>query len=238
MPQKALKSVASKHHLTAEQVRQILQLLEADYSIPYIMRYHKELAANLEADGFYELIEEKNRLEKLDSRRRKILKKLRERDVLTEELQQKIEQAASIRELIDYYVPYRPRKRSRSRLALAQGLEPLAGKLLAQEEFMPDLRVEAEPYIDPEEGLEDVEDVLEGVFYIVADWVAEEKSHRDRQRQVLRQQGQIVVQRARRSLPGRLVREFKPYFDFRQQVGKLHPYHMLVILRGERMKAL
>ncbi|MFO7956415.1 MAG: Tex-like N-terminal domain-containing protein [Candidatus Brocadiia bacterium] len=238
MPEKALKSVASKFHLTVDQVRRILELLDEGYSIPYIMRYHKELAANLEADNFYELIEERARLEKLESRRRKILKKLAERDVLTEELEQKIEQAATVRELIDYYVPYRPRKRSRSRLALSQGLGPLATEVLSQEEFIADMAAAAEPYVDPEHELEDVEDVLEGVFYIVADWVAEEKTHRDRQREVLREEGEIVARRARRSLPGRLVREFRQYFDYRQPVSKLHPYHMLVILRGKRMKAL
>ncbi|MFO8008621.1 MAG: Tex-like N-terminal domain-containing protein [Candidatus Brocadiia bacterium] len=238
MPEKALKSVASKFHLTVDQAQRILELLDAGYSIPYIMRYHKELAANLEPASFYELMEERTRLEKLDSRRRKILKKLEEREVLTEELEERIQQAEDMRELIDYYVPYRPRKRSRSRLALSQGLRPLATELLNQEEFVADLSPAAEPFLDPEEGLERVEDVLEGVFYIIADWIAEEKSHRDRQREVLREEADLVVRRARRSLPGRLMREFKQYFDYRQPVKSLHPYHMLVILRGKREKVL
>ncbi len=238
MPEKALKSVASKFHLTVDQAQRILELLDAGYSIPYILRYHKELAANLEPSSFYELMEERSRLEKLASRRRKILKKLRERDVLTDDLEERIQQAEDMQELIDYYVPYRPRKRSRSRLALSQGLRPLATEVLNQEEFIPDLAVAAEPFLNPEEGLERVEDVLEGVFHIIADWIAEEKSHRDGQREVLRQEADLVVWRARRSLPGRLVREFKQYFDYRQPVKDLHPYHMLVILRGKREKAL
>ncbi len=238
MPEKALKSVASKFHLTVDQVRRILELLDEGYSIPYILRYHKELAAGLEPDNFYELIEERARLEMLENRRSKILQKLAERDVLTDELQQKIEQAGTIRELIDHYVPYRPRKRSRSRLALAQGLGVLATEVLSQEEFIADMAAAAEPYLNPEEGVKDVEDVLEGVFYIVADWVAEEKTHRDRQRQVLREEGELVARRAHRSLPGRLVREFRQYFDYRQPVSDLHPYHMLVIARGKRLKAL
>jgi uncharacterized protein len=238
MPERALKSVAAKYHLTVEQAKQILDLLDDGYSIPYVMRYHKELAAGLEPEGFYELIEERRRLEKLDSRRRKILKKLEEREILTDELRQTIENAQDMRELIDHYVPYRPRKRSRSRQALAQGVQPLATRILAQEEFISDVAAAAEPYVNPEVGLNAVPDVLEGVFHIVSDWVAEEKTHRDRQRQVFRQEADIVVGRSGRSLPGRLVREFKSYFDFRQKASKLHPYHMLVILRGKRMKAL
>ncbi len=238
MPDKALKNVASKYHLTVDQVRRILELLDEGYSIPYIRRYHKELAANLDGEDFYELVEEKKRLDKLESRRRKVLKKLQERDVLTDELRANIELASDIRELIDYYVPYRPRKRSRSRLALSRGLRPLAEQVLSQTDFIPDMAAAAGPYVNPEEGLEDVEDVLEGVFYIVSDWVAEEKSHRDRQREVLRQKGELVCTSVNRSLPGRLVREFKQYFSFRRPLSELHPYHVLVIRRGKRLKAL
>ncbi len=238
MPEKALKNVASQYHLTVEQVTEIIRLLESDYSIPYIMRYHKELAATLEPADFYELLDEKRRLEKLDARRRKILKKLQERDILNDALEEKINQARDVRELIDYYVPYRPRKRSQSRQALAQGLEPLAREVLTQERFLSDMSAAAEPLIDPEKGVETVEAALEGVFHIVCDWVAEEKSHRDRQRKVMRDEGEIVVSRASRSIAGRLAREFRGYFEFRQKLSKLHPYHMLTIMRGKRLKAL
>jgi len=238
MPEKALKEVAAKYHLNTDQAAEILRLLDSGFSIPYVMRYHKELAAGLEPDSFYELIEENRRLDKLDTRRRKIIKKLKQREVLNDELEQKMEQARDMRELIDYYVPFRPRKRSRSRQALAQGLEPLARAVFSQEELIADMAAAAEPYVEAEKGLAGVEDVLDGVFHIVSDWVAEEKSHRDRQRQVFRDAADIVVKRAARSLPGRLVREFRSYFDFRQKADRLHPYHMLTILRGKRLKAL
>jgi len=238
MPARALKEVAARYHLSAEQAAEVLRLLDAGYSIPYVMRYHKDLAAGLQADHFYELIEEKRRLDKLESRRRKIIKRLKQRGLMTDELEQKMNQARDMRELIDYYVPFRPRKRSRSRQALSQGLEELASAVLAQEEFIPDMAVAAEPYVDCEKDLPDVNSVLEGVFFIVSDWVAEEKAHRDRQREVFRAGALISVTRAARSLPGRLVREFKQYFDFQEPAVKLHPYHMLTILRGKRLKVL
>jgi uncharacterized protein len=238
MPEKALKSVAAKFHLTAEQAAEILRLLDSGFSIPYVMRFHKDLAAGLPPEGFYALIEEQRRLEKLDSRRRKIVKKLKDRGILTDDLEDRIERARDMRELIDYYVPFRPRKRSRSRQAISQGLEPLARQILSQEEFVPDMGVAAEPYVEAQKGLDTVEAALEGVFHIVSDWVAEEKAHRDRQRSVFRREADIVVSRAGRSLPSRLAREFKMYFDYRRKAAKIHPYHMLAILRGKRLKAL
>ncbi len=238
MPDKSLKTVAAKYRLTADQVAKILELLDAGCSIPYISRYHKELAGSLPSESFHELVEERKRLEKLGARRRKILKKLTEREILTEDLEAKINRANDMRELVDYYVPFRPRKRSRSRQALAQGLGALATEVLSQDEFISDMGQAAQPHIDPELGLETVADVLEGVFHVVTDWVAEEKSHRDRQRQVFRREAVLVAGRAGRSLPGRLAREFRTYFDYRQPAAKVHPYHMLTILRGKRFKAL
>ena len=238
MPEKALKSIAAKYHLTPDQAAEILRLLDGGYGAPYVMRYRKELAAGMDTEGLHELLEEKRRLEKLDARRHKIVKKLQEREILTPELQERIERAADMRELIDYYVPFRPRKRSRSRQALAQGLEPLARAVLSQEEFIPEMSLAAEPYVNPDKGLDSVEAVLEGTFHIVADWVAEEKAHRDRQRGVFRQEADLVASRVGRSLPSRLAREFRPYLDFRQKASKVHPYHMLAILRGKRLKVL
>ncbi len=54
----------------------------------------------------------------------------------------------------------------------------------------------------------------------------------------MREEGEIVVSRASRSIAGRLAREFRGYFEFRQKLSKLHPYHMLTIMRGKRLKAL
>lgn len=238
MPEKALKSIAGKYHLTAEQAAGIFGLLDQGYSVPYVMRYRKDLSAGMQASDLRGLVAERKRLEKLDSRRRKILKKLKERDVLTDELEQRIHQAANMRELIDYYVPYRPRKRSRSRQALAQGLGSLASEVLSQERSFPVMGEAAESCVDPEAGLDSVEATLEGIFHIITDWVAEEKTHRDRQREVFAEHADIVCSRAGRSLPSRLAREFRPYLDFRSKAADLHPHHMLNILRGKRMGAL
>ena len=201
MPEKALKEVAAKYHLTAEQAAALFGLLDQGYGIPYLMRYRKEVAGGLSASEFYELIEERKRLAKLDLRRRKILKKLKERDILPDELAEKIMQARDMQELIDHYVPYRPRKRSRSRQALAQGLEKLAVAVLSQEELIPQMGAAAEPYIDAAKGLNDVGAVLEGVFHIVCDWIAEEKTHRERQRNVFAENAELVSTRAARVIP-------------------------------------
>ena len=238
MPEAALREIAKDYRLNAEQLGEIFKLLEQGYSIPYLMRYHKELTAALDQEQLQELVEAKRDLDRLERRRAKILKKLKEQDLLNEDLEERIHQASTTSELMDYYVPYRPRKRSRSRQALAQGLGTLAKQIQSQEEFFEEMGATAEEYVDPEKGLDEPYDVVEGVSSILCDWIAEGKTHRDRQRKVLRQSARVVCERSNKSVPGRLAREFKQYFNFSTRVQSIHPYKMLRISRGQRLKAL
>jgi len=204
----------------------------------FILRYRKDLAANLNADDLHSLAQDGRRLELLDKERRKFLKKLQEQEVLTEELEQRIQSAETMRELIDYYVPFRPRKHSRSRQAYAQGLEVFAHTVFAQDEPISLMSEAAAEHVDTEKGLDKVGAVLGGIFHIICDWVAEEKSHRDKQREVLREQGEMVSRRGTKSLPPRLRSEFKEFVGFRAKVKDLHPHEMMSLIRGRRLKAL
>ncbi|MBS3764293.1 MAG: helix-hairpin-helix domain-containing protein, partial [Planctomycetes bacterium] len=237
MSEKVLKNLAGKHHLDVDQIQELLQLLDAGYSAPYILRYRKDLAANLDYEVLDELRREARRLNRLDKERQKIQEKLQDQGVLTGELEKDIESASSMSELIDYYVPFRPRKRSRSRLALSQGLEALALKIFHQEDPIPLLSDEAESYADEAQGLEEVGEVLDGTFHIICDWIAEEKSHRDKQRRVLREKGKVVSEGTGRSKK-RYRSELRDYIKFESPVKDVHPYHILCMMRGKRLKVL
>ena len=238
MVDKALREIAKDYRLNVDQVRQLFKLLGGGYNPTYLLRYHKDLTANLDYEQLHELMEHKARLDRLAKKREKIRGKLRDLDVLSEELDEKLKQATSFKELMDHYVPYRPRKKSRSRQALGQGLGELARALLSQERFASEVGKIADEYVDPSTGLEDKQDVLTGTAAIICDWIAEEKTHRDRQRRTLRNDGRLVARRAKDNLPGRVVGEFKDYFGFSSGIKSLHPYQMLRIQRGKRLGAL
>jgi len=238
MANEALRNVAKRYRLTTEQLEAVFDLFDDGYSVPYLMYYRKELSGGLEADDLYDILEEKRRLEKLESRRRKIIKKLDREGVLSEELEQQLQSAQDMRELIDHYVPYRPRDNSWSRRGMALGLDPLARVVLTQEEFIDDLSAAAAPYVSPEDELPDVATVLEAVVAMICDALAEEKAHRDRQRQVLRKDAVIVTRRSGKRPPEWAKRQFRDYFDFREAVRDLQSHKMLSILRGTKLKVL
>ena len=238
MSEKAFKKLSRQYHLGTEQFDELLRLLQAGQSPLYVLRYRKELAANLSVQDLDDIVGEARRLESLEKEKQKILKKLQDQGILNEELQGKIDGAETLRELIDYYVPFRPRKRSRSRQALEQGLEPLARKVFAQEEAISLMSDAAAPHVDPEKGLKDVGEVLDGVFHIVCDWIAEEKSHRDKQRELVREQGTVVSNRTGESAPAWLRNEFKEYFEFESKLKAMRAHQFLRLMRGRRLKVI
>jgi len=66
-------------------------------------------------------------MEELEKRRESILGSLRERELLTPELEAALRGAATRVELEDHYLPFRPKRRTRAAMARERGLEPLAG---------------------------------------------------------------------------------------------------------------
>lgn len=238
MPEKALKKLAKRYHLSLEQLDELLQLLKAQDSPFYILRYRRDLAANLTTQDLDALREHYRESHNLEKEKSKILKKLQEQGTLTEELEQRMDSAETMRELLDYYVPYRPRKHSPSRQALSQGLEPLARSVVAQEEHIPLMSDAAAPFVDPEKGLETVGHVLNGVHHIICDWLAEEKAHRDRQRTLLRVHGNVVARGVGKAIPSRLRGEFKDYLHFEAKAKDIRPHQMLSLARGQRLRVL
>jgi len=238
MPEKLLHDIAKDYRLTLGQLEEIFRLLDRGHGLPYLMRYHKGLAAGLSPEQLYELSEHKRRADRLERRRSKVLKKLRQQGVLSEDLEEQIRQAPTTTQLMDIYIPYRPRKHSRSRRALAQGLRPLATEVISQQKHIEQMGVAAQDYVNPDIGLNTVEDVLRGVYAILCDWIAEEETHRGRQREIVREASRITCRRSGKSVPHRIASEFKEFFDYDQNANALHPYHMLRITRGKRLKVL
>ena len=113
-------------------------------------------------------------LEELDKRRESILKSLEERELLTEELKEKILAAETMSVLEDIYLPFRPKRRTRATIAREKGLEPLATMIFGQDEAM-DIMKEAASFVDPEKGVTSHEEALAGARDIIAEWVNEDQ---------------------------------------------------------------
>ena len=174
------QKIAAELGIGKAQVVATAGLLGEGGTVPFISRYRKEATGSLDEVAIMAIRDRLEQLAELDKRREAILKSLAERELLTEELKDKITAAETLGVLEDIYLPYRPKRRTRATIAREKGLEPLAQRLFEQEEF--DFLRSAAAFVDPEKGVASAEEALAGARDIIAEWVNEHEQARARMR--------------------------------------------------------
>ena len=150
--------IAGELSLTVKQVGDMAQMIAEGATVPFIARYRKEITGSLDEVVITAIRDRLQQLEELESRRTAIIKSLTERNLLTDELEQKITDAETLSVLEDIYLPFRPKRRTRATIAREKGLEPLADILFAQEEI--NIEEEAAAFINEEMGVQSVDDAV------------------------------------------------------------------------------
>src|SRR6201991_4981094 len=136
------KKIAAEFSIAEKQVVATVSLLDEGATVPFISRYRKELTGSLDEVQVATIRDRIQQLRELDKRREAILKSLTDLGKLTPELEKQLNEAETMVALEDFYLPYRPKRKTRASAAREKGLQPLADKLLAQNKF--DVEAEAE----------------------------------------------------------------------------------------------
>ena len=143
-------------------VNNVVTLLDEGNTIPFIARYRKELHGAMDDTVLRSLADRLQYLRNLDKRREEVCRSIEEQGKLTEELSAAIAAAATLAEVEDLYRPYKQKRRTRAAIAREKGLEPLARLLFAQAPDCPAPEKAAQAYVNPELGVETVEEALAG----------------------------------------------------------------------------
>ena len=210
-------------------VENVVQLLDEGNTIPFIARYRKELHGAMDDSSLRTLEERLRYLRNLDERRETVKKAIDEQGKLTEELAAAIDSAKTLAEVEDLYRPYKQKRRTRATMAKEKGLEPLAQLLLAQERDCPRPEDAAREYVDPNKGVESVEDDLQGAGDIIAEQISDDAAIRKSLRALLMRQGRLVSCAATEE-----DSVYRLYYDFTQAVSRLQGHQILAINRGEK----
>ena len=210
-------------------VENVVQLLDEGNTIPFIARYRKELHGAMDDTSLRTLEEQLRYLRNLDERRETVKKAIDEQGKLTEELAAAIDSAKTLAEVEDLYRPYKQKRRTRATMAKEKGLEPLAQLLLAQERDCPRPEDAAREYVDPNKGVESVEDALQGAGDIIAEQISDDAAIRKSLRALLMRQGRLVSCAATEE-----DSVYRLYYDFTQAVSRLQGHQILAINRGEK----
>ena len=124
--------IKTNTQLPETSIKNTVDLLNEDCTIPFISRYRKERTGNLDEVQIGEIVKYKELFETLEKRKIAILKAIDEQDALTDELKHKIEAAQDITTLEDLYLPFKKSRKTKADTARQNGLEPLAKIIMSQ----------------------------------------------------------------------------------------------------------
>ena len=224
--------LAEELQLRPQQINAVQSLFNEGATIPFISRYRKEATGGLDEVVITTIRDRLDQQAELEKRRTGILDSLEQHGHLTPQLKKEVEAAREMTVLEDIYLPYRPKRRTRATIAREKGLEPLARELYQGNA----VRVNAAPFVNPDKDVPTEEDALAGSRDIMAEWISEDRTIRDRLRALFASQAVIsakVVEKNREQ-----GAKFRDYFDWSEPVTKLAGHRYLAMLRGEQEKML
>ena len=230
MIEKHILKITKELNLQARQVAATAILLEEGGTVPFIARYRKEKTGELDEVQITAIRDRIEQLGELDKRRESILSSLKERSLLTDTLQLKIDQAETMSTLEDIYLPFRPKKRTRATIAKEKGLEPLSEILWAQNTST-DPKAAAAAFIDSAKEVPDAAAALAGARDIIAERINDDAAARAKLRELYISQGTIKS----KVISGKEEEgaKFKDYFDWTEPAASAPSHRILAMRRGE-----
>lgn len=224
--------IAQELKITSGQVAAVAALLQDGGTVPFIARYRKEATGLLDEVRITAIRDRLLQLSELDKRRQAIIASLSERELLEPKLHQDLLAAPNLTILEDLYLPHRPKRRTRSLIAMEKGLEPLARAIFRQDQTP----LAPERYIDPEKGVASVDEALAGARDIIAEWLNEDPAVRAGLRQLFTAKGVIVSRVVKKNQEAGA--KFRDYFEWQEPAAKVPSHRLLAMLRGEKEKVL
>ena len=210
-------------------IQNVIDLLDEGNTIPFIARYRKELHGAMDDTALRTLEERLRYLRSLEARKDEVRRSIEAQEKLTPELSAAIDGAKTLAEVEDLYRPYKPKRRTRASIAKEKGLEPLAELLMAQGRQLPPPEELAKRYLDPEKGVNTVEEALQGASDIVAEAVSDSAENRKLLREQMQKRGSVRTVQAKE---GDSV--YRLYYDFAQPLTRMQGHQILAVNRGEK----
>lgn len=224
--------LSSELKISISQVNNVIELLDAGNTVPFISRYRKEQTGGLSDEVLREFFERLTYLRNLKERKEDVKRLIEEQGKLTEEIVKSLENASSLTEVEDIYRPYKQKKRTRATKALEKGLKPLAD-LILDGSFNGNIEDEARKYINEEKEVNSIEDAINGALDIIAEVISDEAKYRKWIRNLVLREGKVQTKgSSQEDTP------YEMYYDYSEEVNKIPSHRILAINRGENEKVL
>jgi uncharacterized protein len=205
-----------------------LKLFGEKATVPFIARYRKEMTSGLDEVEIGDIRDLAKQYDDLLSRQQTILNAIEEQGKLDDQLKQKIENCFDVQKLEDLYLPYKQKRQTKGDKAIKAGLEPLAKMIMSQRGGDPWQM--AERFVRGEIIDEDM--ALAGARDIIAEWINENASLRDRLRDFYRRKGQLQSKLVKGK--SEQAQTYKDYFDFSEPLYRCASHRFLAISRADK----
>ena len=215
-----------------EYVENVIALMDEGNTIPFIARYRKEMHGAMDDTALRTLETRLTYLRNLQARRDEVKSAIEAQGKLTDELKAQILAATTLVEVEDLYRPYRPKRRTRATIAKEKGLEPLAQAIFLQDGSDP--AALAENYVNPELGVETVEDALAGASDIIAEDLSDDPAIRKSLRDLMNRRAVLTSKAADPENDS----VYRLYYDFSAPISRLQGHQVLALNRGEKEEFL
>lgn len=215
--------------LPKDSIKNTVELLDQDCTVPFISRYRKEKTGNLDEVQIGEIVRFKAEFEALEKRKSTVIKAIEEQDALSDELRQKIESSENLSGLEDLYLPFKKKRKTKAETARKNGLEPLTKIIMAQNHT--DIEKAASQYLNKQVQNED--EALEGARHIISEWLNERISIRNQIRNELERSAMITTKVISSKKEDEKAQKYRDYFDWSEALKRCPSHRLLAILRAE-----
>ena len=231
-----LQIIADELNVKYKQVENAVDLIDEGNTIPFIARYRKEVTGGLSDEDLRTLYERLNYLRNLENRKEEVRNSIEEQGKLTDEIVKALQNAKILAEVEDIYRPYKQKKRTRATVAKEKGLEPLSEALINQDNKV-SIEEIAKKFIDPEKGVETVEDAIAGAKDIIAENISDNPTYRKEIKRYCYRDGVIATEVNEKDEKDDKA-TYQMYFDFNEKVNRIPSHRILAINRAEKENAI
>ena len=224
-----VSKIVKEFSVTPRVAENVIKLLGEGATVPFIARYRKEMTDTMNEETVADIKKRLEQLDELEKRKEFVLKSIAEQEKLTPELEKNINNAETLQDVEDLYLPYKPKRRTKAEIARQKGLEPLAKLIMAQNSD--DVNGMAKRFINKEKDVNNEDEALQGARDIMAEWISENINGRNKIRKIYHRDG-IISSTLVKSKEAE-AQTYKQYFDFKEPIAKAPSHRILALFRAE-----
>ena len=218
--------------LSDKGIKNCVDLIESAGTIPFIARYRKDLTGGMDEVEIESVHNQLSVWNKLEERKKSILKNLFEQNELSDELKKKITECFNLIALEDIFLPFKKKTKTKAFVALEAGLEPLAVAIMKETDNEPSHF--ARKFISNKFPTE--QDVIQGAIDIAADWINNNEWIRNRLRRIFNSKALISSKLVKGKEDG--AEKFSDFFEYSESISRIKPHRFMALRRGKNLGVL